>query len=180
MRVLAAVALLLSTSAIAQEVMRIQATTIFDANGRYTNSDTFTVARKAADQSMSSTTPTDVVGLRFNAKANDTYAFHVVMVTSTAVGTTGIQFAINGPASPVAITAKIVCPTANGTSVETNVTAYETFLANGTSAGATKLVCTISGVLINGANAGLVAVRFKTSVNASAVTVHAGSWGLVF
>lgn len=180
MRALVLAVVLLAGGAIAQERMTIQATTVYDANGRYNTGDSFTAARKSGDQSTTSTAGADVTGLRFNARANDTYAFFAVIVTSTAVGTTGIQLAMNGPASPVAFSAKIECPTAAGTHVETNVSAYESYLANGTSAGSTRMVCRISGVLVNGANAGFVAVRFKTSANGSAVTVHAGSWGLVF
>src|SRR5690242_11644854 len=150
MKILLPVLLLLSSAAIAQEAVSVQTTTLVDAAGKFGGSvETFRYARKTTNQSMSSTTPADVVGLRFGAKPNETYSFDVYVVTSTAVGTTGIQLGINGPASPTALSVKIQCPTASGTPAEIDVNAYETFLANATSAGATRVVCRVTGVLVN-------------------------------
>jgi hypothetical protein len=134
--------------------------------------------RLSQDRSTTSTSYQDVVGLAFPLAANCHYAFQFEGAYTTAVNTTGIQLALNGPAFSVL---------AAGFQLFTSATAVLAALAanydvgvNGTaSAAGTALPFRIYGNISTTA-AGLLIVRGRSEVNGSAVTVRAGSYGLLF
>jgi len=139
-----------------------------------------TLVRMTADVSNSTTTGANVTGLEMTVNANTTYSFNCYLIADAAATTTGIQISMNGPASPTQFTAKIHGFSASGTSVFTNINAYENYQANTASAGTTRTVFVIEGVLKNGANAGTLIPRFRSEVAGSAVNIRAGSWCEVF
>lgn len=138
-------------------------------------SQTIQVQLKSSDQTNSTTSYADVSDLTFEVGASSTYVAQWILVASSAAGTTGIQLAVNGPASPAEVTATITCFSAAGTPSTLNVNAYDTGLDLTDSAGSTRVQCSIRMTLRNGANAGVVAARVKSEVGASAITIHAGS-----
>ena len=136
----------------------------------------FQVLAKSADQSNSTTSGNDISDLTVALAANEVIHFHAYLVASANAATTGIQLAVNGPASPSQVDATVTGWTAPATLVTTGVNAYETYQANTASAGATRRVFEIIGRVINGGTAGTFALRFKSEVTLNAVTVHRGSW----
>lgn len=135
---------------------------------------------KTADQSMSSTTQVDITDLLFRLGASQIVHFHAYLICSAAATTTGIQLGINGPASPSQVEATIIGWTDATTRATDGVSVYETFQANTSSPGTTRRVFEIVGRIINGTVRGTVALRVRSEVGASAVTIHRGSWVEVF
>mgnify|MGYP001580759890 CR=1 FL=1 len=131
---------------------------------------------KTADQSNSTTTGANISDLTIPLGASQMAHFHAYLICSAAAVTTGIQLAINGPASPGQVEATIIGWSDATTRVTDGVSAYETYQANLSSAGATRRVFEIIGRVVNGTVRGTLALRFKSEVGGSAVTVHRGSW----
>jgi len=135
-----------------------------------------TVASKTADESNSTTTGADISNLTVSLSANQVFHFHAYLVASAAATTTGIQLGINGPSGAAQIDATIVGWTSTTAIATTGVNAYETYQANTASAGTSRRVFEVYGVIVNGSTAGTFALRFKSEVAGSAVTIHRGSW----
>lgn len=135
---------------------------------------------KTADESNSTTTGADIADLTIPLGPAQIVHFHAYLICSAAATTTGIQLAINGPASPVQVEATIIGWTDATTRVTDGVSAYETYQANLSSPGTTRRVFEIIGRVINGTVRGTLALRFKSEVGASAITCHKGSWVEVF
>lgn len=131
---------------------------------------------KTADQSNSTTTAADVTDLSIPIGPSQIVRFHAYLVCSAGVATTGIQLGINGPSSPTQVEATIIGWTDATTRATDGISAYETFQANLSSGGSTRRVFEITGRIINGTVRGILALRFKSEVGGSAVTVHRGSW----
>jgi hypothetical protein len=136
-----------------------------------------TAVRLTVDRSTTQTSYQNVVGLSFELAANTHYAFTFDGAYTAAAGTTGIQLALNGPTTSFL---------AYGVEIATSTTAWTSALAasfdvgaNATaSGGATALPFHIFGNLTTTA-AGLLIVRGRSEVNGSAVTIKAGSYGLL-
>ena len=131
---------------------------------------------KAADQSNSTTTAADITDLTIPIGPTQIINFHAYLVCSAAAVTTGIQLAVNGPASPTQVELTIVGWTDATTRAVDGVSALETYQANTSSAGTTRRVFEIRGRVINGTTRGTLAMRFRSEIATSAVTVHKGSW----
>lgn len=127
------------------------------------------------DQANSTTSYADISDLTFEVGADSTYVAQWVLVCSSASGVVGFQLAVNGPASPTAVTVTITGFTGVSSPVTTTVNGYDTGLDLTTSPGATRVQCTIRMTLRNGANSGVVAARLRSSSGGTAVTVHDGS-----
>lgn len=132
--------------------------------------------RLGANQPTSSTTLSDVPGLAFHLKPNAHYSFSFYGAYTTAAAGTGIGLAIDGPASPsvVGLLGQVhEAPTTirGGASASYNVP-----LNGQGSAGATPLPFEIRGN-ISTTVGGKLALRFRSTVGGSAVTIRAGSWG---
>lgn len=130
---------------------------------------------KTSDQSTSSASYVDVDEIGVGVGANETYAMQWFLTVSSASALTGIQLAVNGPASPTVFVATITCFSALGTPVTTNTSTYDSGLDLTTSAGTTKVNCTITTTFVNGANSGTLVPRLRSSSGGTAVTVYQGS-----
>ncbi len=132
--------------------------------------------KAAFDFTNNTTAASNVSGLTWPVAANTDYVFSCTIIASSAATTTGIQMAVNGPATPTQVTTYINIPiTATSTPVPSTQTAFETYQAN-TAAVTTRVVGKIKGVARIGATAGTMAIRLKSEVATSTVTVHRGSF----
>ena len=134
------------------------------------------VLPKSADQTNSTTTAADVTDLTVVLAASEVIHFHAFLIASANSTNTGIQTAINGPASPTQVDATIIGWTSATALAATGVNGFDNFQGNTTSAGTTRRVFEISGRVINGPTAGTFALRFRSEVVLNAVTIHRGSW----
>lgn len=132
---------------------------------------------KSADQANSTVNFADVSDLTFAVLANTTYVFRFVVFYTTAATTTALQLGVNGPASPAFLRYSVLTLT-GATAVHNALqTAYDANTNPATGGGSTPLVAIVEGVITTGAAAGTVALRMRSEVNASAVTVLRGSHG---
>lgn len=124
------------------------------------------------------TTAANITGLGITVAANETIQFEYVLAVDSSSATSGIQLAVNGPASPTQLTAYVETPSSTSANTALHVVAYDTFAAPTTSPGASvRGLARIKGVFRNGANAGTLIPRFKRSATAATITIHPGSYG---
>lgn len=118
---------------------------------------------KTADQTFSTTSFTDITGMSFSIGAGETWAF-VAFFKRTSGGGNTQTIAINGPASPSSLSVNYGLYGDNGPSVLTVThTAYD---STGVDTGDSGGFVNVAGVIVNGANAGTVALRSKVvSIN---------------
>jgi len=108
--------------------------------------------------------------------ANERWSFTATIYYFAAATTTGLAVAVDGPASPAAaIYALDVAETATVRRMLV-ASALSTNLQGTASLGATVLVATVTGTVEAGANGGTLTLKFRSEVNASAVTVKRGSF----
>lgn len=132
---------------------------------------------KTSDQTMNSnTTPADISDLTVSIAANEVIHFHAYLINSSSATFIGVQFSINGPSSPTQVTALIRNWQGANNQTLTNINAYETYTSEANSAGTTRQVTEIVGVVINGSNAGTFALRVRSEVDGNDVTVYRGSY----
>lgn len=132
---------------------------------------------KPADQASTSTAFADVTGLSFAVLANTTYVFRFVLFYTTAATTTALQIALGGPAAPAFLRYGVLTVT-GVTALHTAVqTAYDTVLNAASGGAGTPLMAILEGSITTGPSAGTVALRMRSEVNASAVTILRGSYG---
>ena len=154
----------LSSSALAQ-------TLVYPGGGPRRTAD---VLRVTADVSQSTVVFADVTGLTFVVTSGATYSFACFLTYTTAVSTTALELSLNGPAT-TALDYEVLTATAATTIHNAVQTAYDTVTTPATSGGATRLRVALSGSLIPSA-AGTLAVRYRSEVGTSAVTILRGSW----
>lgn len=136
---------------------------------------------KPADQANSTVTFADVAGLTASVAANETVTFEFVLWYTTAATTTALQLAVNGPAPAAAGLRYAVETYTTATATHVAVqTVYDTNLNPATGGGATPLLARVTGRLTAGAAGGTLALRMRSEIAASAVTVLAGSYGFVY
>lgn len=134
--------------------------------------------KKTADQANSTITPADVADLSFALAVNQNLLFNFVVFFTAAAATTGLALALNGPAGFSFLRAGISIPTGATLAPQQGVvTAYATDVLATASGGATALMATVSGQVINGGTAGTLVLRFRSEVALSAVNVLRGSYG---
>lgn len=133
--------------------------------------------RKSADEAISSGSFVDCADLKFDIAANTSYRFRFSGAYIAAATTTGLQLSVNGPASPafLAFTGRIY--TTNTTVFAAVGGAYDVAIANTASLGATALPFDLEGTITTGATAGVLVLRVRSEVAASAVTIKRGSLG---
>ena len=139
----------------------------------------FNLAAVLTNQPHQSTTPADVDGLILRVKPQTGYAFHFYVVVSANATTEAIQLSLRCPAAVLDIAYTVVSWT-SATAINTTAqTACDSFPALTSSQGNVARVYEIFGRLVNGANAGHLAVRVRAETGgANTVTVQRGSWGL--
>lgn len=138
-----------------------------------------TIARKSADQASTSTTFADVTGLTFSINAGTTYSIECNLSYLTAATTTALQVSLNGPAAPTAVRFTVETSTSATARHNASQNAYEAN-TNPASALTTALPARVAGTIENGANAGILALRMRTEVNASSVTIQRGSFCILY
>lgn len=138
------------------------------------------IVRKAADQAFTATAYADVADLSIPLQVGVDVAFEFLVVWSSAAATTGVAFALNGPAGPQLFCAVVETATsATAVAIRQDV-AYDQGAASASiDAANTSRVCRIKGV-VRASVAGNLVVRCKSEIANSAVTVKRGSWGSYF
>lgn len=156
------------------------ATTFWRGDGTWATPATgFTVLRVAADRQTTSTSFADVTNLTMSVSASTSYSFSCAFSYTSAATTTALQLAINGPASPTAMRYAVETATSATAWHQASQSAYDTVTNPATGGAATALPVRIHGTLENGTNAGTLAIRFRSEVNASAATILRGGFCVV-
>jgi hypothetical protein len=133
------------------------------------------VVRLDADVSNATTAFADVTGLSFPAAANADYLIEAFLVYTSTVITTGINFAINGPASPVGVVGAWTAYPTLTSSVPRQFRAYDSGTATaGVDTINVAQFSQFTAMLRTGAAGGATVVRFAAET-ANSVTVKAGS-----
>jgi len=136
--------------------------------------------RKTTDSTATTTALIDVAGLSFSVKANMTYMFKFLVIFQTALTTTGINLAVNGPASPTRVVYNIQTPTSTTAVTNSINRAYDAGTATtGIDTSSVDTLAIIDGVLVNGTTAGTLIVRVASEVAGSVVKIKAGSCGML-
>lgn len=130
--------------------------------------------RVAANVANSTTSFSDITGLTWTAVSGTSYSFQCSIYFSSAITTTGIGLAINGPAASL-IRYNAIIPTTATAQSSFPATTYDATTTLGTAALTTVLEARVTGTVTPSAN-GTLAIRFRSEVAASAVTVQAGSF----
>lgn len=160
------------------DVTNLQASLDGKSATGHTHAGIPTLLRVAANVANSTTAFADVTGLTMPVTSGVTYRFECPASYTTAASTTALQLAINGPAM-TALDYDVVTYTTATAVHAASQTALDTNTNPATGGGATRLPARISGSFIPSAN-GTFAVRARSEVNASAVTVMRGSWCVVY
>lgn len=135
------------------------------------------IVKLSADQAISVTTLTDIAGLSMPIAANADLMIEAFLIWQSAATTTGIRVALNGPTGALEVTALVEIQTALAALTPQLHTAYQAGAATASiDAANVRRVARLSGVVRNGATAGVVSVQAASEVAGSAVTVRRGSW----
>lgn len=137
------------------------------------------LAHKTGDQNSSDgTNLVDVNDLTWAVEAGGVYILDGLVMALAAATTTGLALALNGPASPTIIQYATLSPVAATSTNWWAATTYDTALvATGSVSTANPYPVRFNAFLVNGVNAGTLALRFRTEVDTSQVTIKRGSWG---
>lgn len=135
--------------------------------------------RVATDVTNNTTSAADVTGLTCPILAGKHYNFEAMLIVTSAATTTGIQLSVNGPAATSFRGSGIVTVTGSATSATmstptTDVTTVDAVIAVQTT-GPTGTVPAIIFGWYNPSADGTFAVRVRSEVASSTVTVKAGS-----
>lgn len=130
--------------------------------------------RVAANVSNSTVSFSDITGLTWTATSGTSYSFQCSIYFASAISTTGIGLAVNGPTASL-IRYQAIIPTTATAQSSFPATTYDASTTLGTAALTTVLEARVTGTVIPSAN-GTLAIRFRSEVAASAITVQAGSF----
>jgi hypothetical protein len=138
------------------------------------------VARLAADRTSTSGSFGDVEGLAFTIDADAEYLIECFLHFRSGSVLNGLGLALNGPASPTAVALWTLIATGLTTMLAGAARAYD----SGTAAGLIDTAdadspAALTGLLRNGANAGTLALRYKSATALLSVTIRAGSWARI-
>lgn len=133
--------------------------------------------RKSADEAITSGTFVNVADLAFELSPASSYKFKFTGGYTTAAGTTGLQLAVNGPASPAFVRYVGQIHTTATAVLGGAGAAYDAAIAATASGGATALPFAIEGSITTGAAGGPFSLRARSEVGGSAVTILRGSIG---
>ena len=122
------------------------------------------IARTTGDLPNSTTTFADITGLTFSMLADKDYIFEAWIIFQSNTAGTGIKFAVNGPASPVAVAMLAHIPIALTLYASCVTLASRAYITGNPSASVdtinSNLLCKIDGIVRNGVNPGTFALRF--------------------
>lgn len=133
--------------------------------------------RKSIDAATTSGSFVDVPEMAFTLAANAHYKFTFKGAYTAALATTGLQLSVNGPASPTFMRAVGEIYTTTIAPFVGAIAAYDVAIAATASGGATALPFELTGTISTGAAGGAFALRFRSEVAGSAVTILRGSFG---
>lgn len=138
------------------------------------------VVHKSSDQTSTSDTLADVTGMGFAVAANKDYFFEYDILFQATATTTGILFAINGPASPTDLAYELFTPQTQSSVI----TRYERGYDAGTQTASIDTAndstyARIRGIFRNGSNAGTLILRFRCEGPSQTVSVRTGSCGRI-
>lgn len=140
---------------------------------------TQTIRRTTAGQTITGTALVDVTGLSFELLPHTHYYYRFVGGYTSAVSTTGLSLAVNGPASPdwISYAAQIAM---TGITAAFGVgAAYNTASTAPTGGGATMLPFSLEGTISTGDAGGTFTLRAAAEVAGSTVTILRGSIGIL-
>lgn len=145
---------------------------------RWAGGQSSLTAWKRADQSSTDgTNLADVDWLSFPILASGVYVAEYHLFYTAAATTTGLVLSVNGPASPTISYFATRVPTSTTATVYGATDTYDTALVAADTPSTTVFHrCDLEAFVQNGSTAGTLALRFRTEVNASAVTIKKGSW----
>lgn len=134
-------------------------------------------AYTSSDISKTTTTYTDVTGLTFAVAANKDYEIKCSIIYRSALTTTGIGIALNGPASPTLVAGQF---TSNSTATAFNGRSFNAYNGTGKTTGVqvanTDTYGLFNAYFRNGATAGTLALRYASEIGGSSVTIRTGSY----
>lgn len=140
------------------------------------------MTRLTADRmSNSATVISNVTGLAFAVLSGQTYAYQFGVLFRTPATTTGLAVSVNYPASGIQSAVARVPFAADGAGGESQgwITASDDLvIGTGVQAANTDYFAEVRGVIAP-TSSGTVQVRFRSEVASSAVTIRAGSYGLL-
>lgn len=134
-----------------------------------------TLLRVTSDVANSTLVFANVTGLTTAVSASTTYYFECNLTYTSAATTTALQLSVNGPAASELDYAVEMSTTATARHNSAQ-TAYDTVVNPATGGGSTRLPVRLHGSFIVGGSGGTFAVRSRSEVDTSAVTVKRGSW----
>lgn len=141
----------------------------------YQLAKTYTVL--ASDVTNATTSYADLTGMTLSLAANTRYSIECVFRYDANATTTGVGFGWTGPASPTLTSAQMVSGLTSATIGGTTINGNDTGGVTTASVATTANVARMQGLWSNGANAGMLQLRFKSEVAiASAIIAKAGSW----
>ncbi len=156
-----------------------------DAKGRITTASnggggggsTATLTVLGSDQTTTSTSYADVTGLTADLEADTRYQFEFFVAWRSSNASEGIGLAIGGPASPATLMAHIgINSSANYYLSVSAATAYDSGPLSNIGAWTTSRAAHVRGVIVTGAAAGSLALRFRAKTGgANSATIKAGS-----
>lgn len=132
-----------------------------------------------ADQTLIGITYTAVTGLQATLAANTTYAFEFNVIADADATATGIDIAVDGPASPEYLYYLQVYWSNATTVVNRPATVYNANTANAGSPGTTRATYTVRGIIRTGASGGNFGPTIKRENVGTGPNVRIGSWGRV-
>ena len=134
--------------------------------------------RTTADVTNATTTFADITGLSFTALANKDYIIEGWLIFQSDTATCGIKFALNGPASPVAVAMLAHIPIALDLYASDSCRASRAYNSCVPSVSVdtinANLLCKIEGLVRNGATEGALALRFAAETTGT-VKIMTGS-----
>mgnify|MGYP001589202563 CR=1 FL=1 len=128
----------------------------------------------SADRSSTSASFADVTDLTTSLAATTRYEVNCVLTSTTAVSTTALQVALNGP-TQTSLRYTVQTSTSATARHAATQTAYDTNTNPATGAAAVPLPVEIRGQILTNAS-GTLAVRFRTEVAGSAANILTGSF----
>jgi len=136
------------------------------------------VLRTTGDVTNATTTFADITGLSFLALANKDYIFEAWLIFRSDTAGTGIKFAVNGPASPVAVVMNAHIPIALTLYASDSMMASRAYDTGTPSVSVdtinANLLAHVVGIFRNGATQGTFAIRFAAETT-GIVKVMTGS-----
>jgi hypothetical protein len=133
------------------------------------------IVRTTGDVTNSTTTFANITGLTFTIGVNEDFIFEAWVIFQSNTATTGIKFAVNGPASPTAVVIQTRIPISLVSITLGGARAYD----SGTASASvdtinSNLLARVVGIIRNGSTAGTFAIRFAAETT-GIVKVMTGS-----